>query len=100
MKVQAIDKAKSLVKYTKSFKITIIKLFFSFLLLFSVSTISFGQVPPPPPPPNGGPNNGHGMGGNQGAPGAPIGGGLEIFIILGVIYVGKQAYQLREAKEE
>lgn len=54
--------------------------------------LTIAQVPPPPSP-NGGPNNGHGMGGNQPAgPGAPIGGGLEILIAFGALYAGKKVY--------
>ena len=51
----------------------------------------YSQVPPPPPPPNGGTNNGHNLGGNQGVPGAPVGGGMEILLVLGLIYAGKKA---------
>jgi len=66
----------------------------------SLNTAS-GQTPPPPPPPNGGPNNGHGLGGNQGpGAGAPIGGGLEILIALGALYAGKKVYTFTRAKEE
>jgi hypothetical protein len=62
--------------------------------VFLNTSISIAQVPPPPPP-NGGPNNGHGLGGNQPAgPGAPIGGGLEIFVALSVFYAGKKAYTI------
>ncbi len=56
-------------------------------------SISFTQtaMSQPPPPPAGG----HGQGGNQGAggsQGAPIGGGLEIFLLLGAAYAGGKIY--------
>jgi len=38
----------------------------------------------------GGPNDGHGLGGNQEAPGAPIGGGSVILLLLGAFYTGKK----------
>jgi hypothetical protein len=75
-----------------------IPILFCFMLFFTISRYSMGQVPPPPPPPpNGGPNNGHGAGGNQGAPGAPVGGGLEILIALGALYAGKKVIQLKSS---
>ncbi len=58
-------------------------------------SISFNQsaLSQPPPPPSGG-ANGHGLGGNQGGAqqGAPIGGGLEIFLLLGAAYAGGKIY--------
>ena len=59
-------------------------------------SISFNQtaLSQPPPPPAGG----HGLGGNQGAgpsSGAPIGGGLEIFLLLGAAYAGRKAYKVK-----
>lgn len=66
------------------------KLLSCFVLFLSISLSSFGQVPPPPPPPNGGPGTGHGLGGNQGAPGAPIGGGIGILLVLGALYSGRK----------
>jgi hypothetical protein len=68
-------------------------------LLFSILFNQTALSQPPPPPPGGG----HGQGGNQGAggsQGAPIGGGLEILVILGALYAGKKAYVLREEEEE
>jgi len=60
-----------------------------------------GQTPPPPPPPpNSGANNGHNLGGNQGAPGAPIGGGLEILIGLTLLYAGKKIYRIKHTGEK
>ena len=62
-------------------------------------SISFNQtaLSQPPPPPAGG----HGLGGNQGGAqqGAPIGGGLEIFLLLGAAYAGGKVY-LSKRKEE
>ncbi len=72
----------------------------SFLLCSSVFISVNGQTPPPPPPPNGGMNSGHGLGGNQGAANAPIGGGLEILLILGAFYTGKKVYQVRKKQDE
>lgn len=70
------------------------------LLSSSISITSFGQTPPPPPPPNGGMNSGHGLGGNQGTQSAPIGGGLEILILLGAFYTGKKVYTTRQNKDD
>ncbi|MBK7172940.1 MAG: hypothetical protein IPH84_06850 [Bacteroidales bacterium] len=72
----------------------------SFLLCSSVFISVNGQTPPPPPPPNGGMNSGHGLGGNQGAENAPIGGGLEILLILGAFYTGKKIYHVRKKQDE
>ena len=63
-------------------------------------SISFNQtaLSQPPPPPSGGENGGHGLGGNQGgsgSQGAPIGGGLEIFLFLGAAYAGGKAYKVK-----
>jgi hypothetical protein len=70
-----------------------------FMLLLMMSINSYGQTPPPPPPPpNGGPNAGHGAGGNQGIPSAPLGGGTELLIVLGAIYAGKQILNVRLKK--
>ena len=60
----------------------------------------YAQVPPPPPPPNSGNTNGHGLGGNQGAPGAPVGGGLEILLVLGAFYGGKKAIAFLRDNQE
>lgn len=74
---------------------------FWLVLIFSIllnNNSSLAQVPPPPPP-NGGPGNGHGLGGNQPAgPGAPIGGGLEVLLVLGAFYSGKKVYDFRKGK--
>jgi hypothetical protein len=73
------------------------KIFFAVavFMLFQVfsAEIANGQTPPPPPPPpNGGPNNGHGLGGNQGPVGAPVGSGMEILLILGILYAGRSSF--------
>ncbi|HOW32328.1 MAG TPA: hypothetical protein PLP88_12260 [Bacteroidales bacterium] len=68
-----------------------------FLLSTTFSTIALASGPPPPPGGGGsGSGGGHGQGGNQ--PTAPIGGGLEILLVLGMAYAGKKVYKLR--KEE
>jgi len=67
------------------------------VLLLSISFNRTALSQPPPPPPGGG----HGLGGNQGAgpsSGAPIGGGLEIFLLLGAAYAGRKVY-LSKRKE-
>jgi|GEM_PF-858257 len=72
--------------------------FVVFVLLVFSGNLS-GQVPPPPP--NGGPNNGHGLGGNQPAGGsAPIGGGIEILLALGAFYSGKKIYSYYQNRHE
>lgn len=67
----------------------------------TLSNIAFAQGPPPPP---GGSSTsgGHGTGGNQGPTGAPVGGGFEILLVLGMAYAGKKVYHLRkkESNEE
>jgi hypothetical protein len=67
------------------------------VLLLSISFNQTALSQPPPPPPNG-----HGLGGNQGpgpsSGGAPIGGGLEIFLLLGAAYAGGKVY-LSKRKE-
>ncbi len=63
--------------------------------MFNLTEV-LGQVPPPPPPPNSGSNNGHGLGGNQGEPSAPIGGGLEIMILLGGVYLMRKKYKHKQ----
>jgi hypothetical protein len=72
----------------------------SFLFFSSIFLNVNGQAPPPPPPPNGGMNSGHGLGGNQGAENAPIGGGLEVLLILGAFYTGKKVYKARNKQED
>jgi hypothetical protein len=74
----------------------------TFILLLNIfpGQVLVGQTPPPPPPPpNSGLNSGHGLGGNQGAPGAPIGSGLEVIIILGILYAGKRLHNEMSVNE-
>jgi hypothetical protein len=68
-------------------------------LLLSISFNQTALSQPPPPPPGGG----HGLGGNQGAgpsSGAPIGGGLEIFLLLGAAYAGGKIYLSKREEGE
>jgi hypothetical protein len=53
------------------------------------------QVVPPPPPPNVGVNNGHGQGGNQGAPSAPVGEGYELLLLFGALYTGRKILRFK-----
>ncbi|NVO18479.1 MAG: hypothetical protein HXX13_02200 [Bacteroidetes bacterium] len=77
-----------------------ISLLLIFNVLLNVNAL-YAQVPPPPPPPNGGPNQGHGMGGNQGpaGPNAPIENGQGVLLLLGMIYVGKKVFDYRKKLE-
>jgi hypothetical protein len=80
-------------------RLSLVALFLVFaLFVFNIDTAT-GQVPPPPP--NGGPNNGHGLGGNQSASqNAPLDGGLGILMLLGSLYLGKKVYVLKKNSEE
>lgn len=49
------------------------------------SDMSNGQAPPPPPPPGA-----HGSGTNQNPLGAPVDGGLSVFLIFAVGYGGHE----------
>lgn len=75
------------------------------ILLFALTSAflndGFAQGPPPPPG-GGGMNGGHGQGGNFGKKptGAPIGGGLEILLLLGAAYAGRKVHQMRKEGEE
>lgn len=63
------------------------------ILTIALSRPAMSQPPPPPPP-----GGGHGLGGNQGSgpqSGAPIGGGMEIFVVLGAFYAGRKAYLVK-----
>lgn len=80
-------------------KIVLIAALLLLLHVFDDSS-AYGQVPPPPPPPNSGQGTGHGLGGNQGTPGAPIGGGMEILLVLGAIYSGKQLIKFRPGNSD
>ncbi len=68
-------------------------------LFLSISFTQTAMSQPPPPPPGGG----HGLGGNQGGGqqgGAPIGGGLEIFLLLGAAYAGGKVYLSKREEGE
>jgi len=61
-------------------------------LTIAISQPAMSQPPPPPP------GGGHGLGGNQGggsSSGAPIGGGMEIFVLLGGVYAARKAYKVK-----
>ena len=68
------------------------------VLLLSISFNQTALSQPPPPPPGGG----HGLGGNQGGAqqGAPIGGGLGIFLLLGAAYAGGKAYKVKSEERK
>jgi len=73
------------------------KIFFTGLLLgagFLFCNQSFAADPPPNPP-----AGGHNLGGNQGAPGAPIDGGLGILLALGAGYAGWKLYKAHQEKK-
>jgi hypothetical protein len=67
------------------------------ILLFLVfSAISIGTVladdpAPPPPDPGGNPT-----GGGNGPVGSPIGGGMEILLLMGASYAGLKIYGIRK----
>lgn len=67
-------------------------IFLILLLQLAFVSLAPGQNIPPPPPPNGGITNAHGLGGNQSAPDAPLAGGLEVLILLGVLYSIKNVF--------
>ena len=75
----------------KTIKNTI--LIFSFLTLISIKASA--QGPPPPPGENG-------NGGNQPTEGggAPIGGGLETLLFLGLAYGSKKTYKIWKKNSE
>lgn len=56
----------------------------------------FINAQPIPPP------SSNGLNGNQGQPGggAPIDGGLSIFLLLGAAYGGKKVYSIRKLKQK
>jgi len=66
------------------------------LQIICQKSVSGQTPPPPPPPPESGSNNGHGLGGNQGAPGAPVGSGFELLLILGVAYAVRRYFTRNE----
>ena len=70
------------------------KIIITALIAFS----SVGLFAQPIPPPGGGlPGQGHGLGGNQGA---PIDGGLTILMLLGAVYGAKKVYSLKKHSKE
>jgi hypothetical protein len=74
-----------------------------FILTSALSYNGYAQGPPPPPGGSFGGQStggGHGQGGNKGPAGAPVGGGLEILLVLGLAYAGKKVYKFRQEKEE
>ena len=70
-------------------------LFFTFLfcLLFGAGSL-YADDPPPPPPPGE-----HGVTGNQGPLGAPIGGGVAIFLAFATMFAGYEYYKSRKKEE-
>ena len=67
------------------------------VLILTIALSQPAMSQPPPPPPGGG----HGLGGNQGSgsqSGAPIGGGMEIFVLLGGLYAARKAYEVKSEK--
>jgi hypothetical protein len=68
----------------------IIKLFLciNLILLLSIPTIVLADDPTPPPPPGG-----HGETGNQGPTGAPIDGGLAVFMAFAAGYAAREWYK-------
>lgn len=73
-----------------------------FIILFVFSTTVFNlafATTPPPPPGTPGMGGGHGTGGNNGPTGAPVGGGLEVLIMLGAAYAGQKVYRSKQEKE-
>ena len=67
------------------------------VLILTIALSRPAMSQPPPPPPGGG----HGLGGNQGggsSSGAPIGSGMEIFVLLGGLYAARKAYLVKREK--
>jgi uncharacterized membrane protein len=78
-----------------------------YILLFVIMSAFFnnGYAQGPPPPPGGGfggqnTGGGHGQGGNAGPEAAPVGGGLEILLVLGMTYAGRKVYKLKKEEKE
>ncbi len=79
----------------------ITKLFLSGLLIMAgLIFYTSSYAADPPPPPTGGGSGGHNLGGNQGAPGAPIDGGLGILLALGAGFGGYKLYKARKKAKE
>lgn len=69
-----------------------ITIVFSLFLNITAVKAQSGSIPPPPPP------GGHGSSNNEGA-GAPIDGGLSIFLVLGTLYGAKKIHNRRKSDE-
>lgn len=54
--------------------------------IFSATSVVLADDPPPPP-------GGHGEPGNQGPTGAPIDGGLAVFMAFAAAYAGREWYK-------
>jgi hypothetical protein len=78
-------------KYIKTLCLPIILIAF-----MAVSQISRADDPPPPPPPGGG----HGSTGNQGPMGAPIAGGVVVFLAFAGGMAGYEIYKSRKRRHE
>ena len=61
-----------------------------------LSTGAFAEDPPPPPPPGGG----HGATGNQSPMGAPISGGIVVFVAFAAGVAGFELYKAHRQKKE
>lgn len=76
------------------------KIYKFFLLLFLFATVSIGTAmaddpAPAPPDPGGNPT-----GGTNGPVGSPIGGGVEILIVMGISYAGLKFYGIRKKAKD
>lgn len=70
-------------------------LFLTCFFCLSFGTVSLYADDPPPPPPPGE----HGATGNKGPTGAPIGGGVAIFMAFAAAYAGREYYKSRKKEE-
>ncbi|MCX6278581.1 MAG: hypothetical protein NT004_10835 [Bacteroidetes bacterium] len=71
-----------------------IRFFLSALCFFALSQVAIASDPLEPPPPPGG----HGSNGNQNPLGAPIDGGLTIFLAFAAAYSGREWYKGKREK--
>ena len=67
--------------------------FLSIFCFLALSHVALADPPDPPPPPGG-----HGSNGNQDPLGAPIDGGLSIFLAFAAAYSGREWYKGRKEK--
>jgi hypothetical protein len=80
------------------------KIYKFFLLLFIFATVSIGTAladdpnPQPPPDPGGDPTGGGN--GPVGSEPAPIGGGMEILVLMGIGYAGLKFYGIRKKTKD